>query len=94
MAEKRLQFLAINLSKQEKEVSIEVDEMSLEPKMKQWDRIFGQVNSGGILVIQDGKPILANRLLAFHMTGLSTSHDWTFGIQMYCGILFCPTTNS
>jgi len=73
VAEKRLQLLAINLSEQEKEVSIEVDEMSLEPKMKkirQWDRIVGQVNSGGILVIQDGKPILANRLLAFHMTGL------------------------
>lgn len=76
VAEKRLQLLAINLCEQEKEVSIEVDEMSLEPKMKkirQWDRIVGQVNSGGILVIQDGKPILANRLLAFHMTGLSTA---------------------
>lgn len=76
VAEKRLQLLAINLCEQEKEVSIEVDEMSLEQKMKkirQWDRIVGQVNSGGILVIQDGKPILANRLLAFHMTGLSTA---------------------
>lgn len=76
LAEKRLKSLAINLREQEKEVSIEVDEMSLDPKMKkirQWDRIVGQVNSGGVLVIQDGTPILDNRLLAFHMTGLSTA---------------------
>jgi hypothetical protein len=76
IAEKRLTSLAAILGEQEKEVSLEVDEMALDPKMKkikQWDRIVGQVHTGGVLVIQDGKPILANRLLAFHMTGLSTA---------------------
>jgi hypothetical protein len=50
--------------------------MSLDPKMKkirQWDRMVRKVNYGGVLVIQDGKPILANRLLAFHIPGLSTA---------------------
>jgi hypothetical protein len=76
IAEKRLTSLAAILGEQEKEVSLEIDEMALDPKMKkikQWDRIVGQVHTGGVLVVQDGKPILANRLLAFHMTGLSTA---------------------
>jgi hypothetical protein len=76
IAEKRLTSLAAILGEQEKEVSLEIDEMALDPKMKkikQWDRIVGQVHTGSVLVIQDGKPILANRLLAFHMTGLSTA---------------------
>jgi hypothetical protein len=50
--------------------------MAIDPKMrkiKQWDIIVGQVNMGGVLVVQVGKPILAKRLLAFHMTGLSTA---------------------
>ncbi|KZS08308.1 Uncharacterized protein APZ42_027789 [Daphnia magna] len=76
IAEKRLTSLAAILGEQEKEVSLEIDKMAIDPKMrkiKQWDRIVGQVNTGGVLAIQDGKPILANRLLAFHMTGLSTA---------------------
>ncbi|KAK4030658.1 hypothetical protein OUZ56_023931 [Daphnia magna] len=76
IAEKRLTSLAAILGEQEKEVSLEIDEMAIDPKMrkiKQWDRIVGQVNTGGVLALQDGKPILANRLLEFHITGLSTA---------------------
>jgi hypothetical protein len=76
IAGKRLISLVATLGEQEKEVSLEIDEMAIDPKMrkiKQWDRIVDQVNTGGVLVVQDGKPILANRLLAFHMTGLSTA---------------------
>jgi hypothetical protein len=54
ITEKRLISLAATLYEQEKEVSLEIDEMAIDPKMrkiKQWDRIVGQVNTGGVLVV-------------------------------------------
>lgn len=81
----RLKSLAINLSKQEKEVSkevsIEVDEMYLHKKMKfirQWDGISGQVKNGGVLVIQDVKTYSSQ-------PSVSLSHGWTFNrFRMSC----------
>jgi hypothetical protein len=64
--------------------------MAIDPKMrkiKQWDIIVGQVNMGGVLVVQVGKPILAKRLLAFHMTHIN-------GVYMSCCIFLRRAINS
>jgi hypothetical protein len=54
LPKKRFISLAATLDEHEKEVSLEIDEMAIDPKMrkiKQWDRIVGQVNTGGVLVV-------------------------------------------
>jgi hypothetical protein len=76
--------LAINQSEQEKEVSkevsIEIDEKYLHKKMKNirpWDGIFGQVNNGGVLVIQVKT--------YSSQSSVSLSHGWTFNeFRMSC----------
>jgi hypothetical protein len=90
IVEKKLISLAATLGEQEKEVSLEIDVMAIDPKMrkiKHWDRIVGQVNMGGVLVVQVGKPILAKRLLAFHMTHIN-------GVYMSCCIFLRRAINS
>lgn len=62
----------------EAHVSIQVDEMSLKAKRKlnkQWDKLVGAVDTGGILKRKrnGNRHLLANRLLAFVINGLSTS---------------------
>lgn len=54
IAEKSLTSLAATLNKKEKEVSLEIDKMGIDPniKQKQWGRIVGQVNKGGVRLIQ------------------------------------------
>jgi hypothetical protein len=72
----RLKMERENLFENERRISLEVDEMAIGPKstlVKQWDRMAGEEHSGGILKNKK-KALLANRLLGFLMTGLSTSY--------------------
>ena len=57
-------------------VSLELDECALKPKRKlkkQWDKMMGAVDMGGV-VKPLNRHVLANRMLAFVITGLSTHY--------------------
>lgn len=72
----RMKMERENLTAIERHVSLQIDEMAIQPKLKfikQWDKLAGEVNMGGIIK-PSKNTTLANRLLAFIVTGIGTSY--------------------
>lgn len=75
LVERRLREEAKNLSDSERIVNIQIDEMTIKPSEKynrNFGKYFGGVDMGG--VVQTPKNQLANKVLAFVMSGFSTHY--------------------